>query len=336
MAVTADVTVDRDRTLRTPHPIRTMLIHRLLLGIVTIVLIAILVYAATLVLPGDAATAILGVTATPARLAQLRTQLGLDQPLFTRFGHWAAHAVQGDFGNSLSAGRSVTSLVLPRMVNSAVLVAATAIVATALGAGVGAYAGYRRDGWFDSIASVMGLVASALPEFVVAIFVVMMFSVNVFAWFPAVSILPPGSYIWSSVNKLILPTMTLVIVTSPYVFRMMRAAMIEALGSDYVETARLKGAGPVRVAVRHALPNALAPVIQASGLNLLYLAGGIVLVETVFNFPGVGSSLVQAVTGRDVPTIQFIVLILAVFYVLLNIATDVAVLLVTPRKRFPR
>jgi peptide/nickel transport system permease protein len=319
------------------HPIRTLVVRRLLLGVVTVVLIAILVYAATIVLPGDAATSILGNGATPQRLAQVRSELGLDQPVLTRFADWATNAVQGDFGTSLTpSAPSATSLVLPRLANSAVLLFVSALFASLIGVLLGIYAALHRDGKFDTVASVIGLAAAALPEFVIAIFVVMLFSVNVFQVFPAVSILPPGSHIWDEPNKLVLPALALIIVTAPYVFRMMRGAMIESLSSDYVEMARLKGVGERRLALRHALPNALPPVIQVIGLVVLYLAGGIVLVEVVFNFPGIGSQLVEAVGSRDVPVIQFTVILLAIFYVVLNIATDVIVLLVTPRKRYPR
>jgi peptide/nickel transport system permease protein len=334
-------------TARMPHPIRSMVIRRSLLGVLTMVLIAIIVYAATLVLPGDAATAILGQSATPERIAELRHELGLDKPVVERFLDWAGGAVQGDFGNSLglaapvgsrgeASTASVTSLAGERIGNSAVLIAATAIVSTFLGVLMGMFAAFRRDGVFDTVASVLALVASALPEFVVAIFVVIVFAINVFTWFPAISVLPAGTSILSEPDKLVLPVLALVIVVTPYVFRMARGAMIEVLDSDYVEYARLKGASPARIAFHHALPNALAPVIQVVGLNLLYLAGGIVLVEAIFNFPGIGLLLVNAISGRDVPVIQFIVLLLALFYVVLNILTDVAVLLVTPRKRYPR
>jgi peptide/nickel transport system permease protein len=313
-----------------------MLVHRAVLGVVTIVVIAILAYAATVVLPGDAATAILGQNATPQRLAQVRHQLGLNEPVVTRFGHWAFHALQGDFGTSLAFGQSVTAVMGSRIANSAVLVAVSAVVSSLIGILLGMYAAFRRDGIFDTLGSIASLIANALPEFVVAIFVVMLFSVNVLHLFPGVSVLPVGTHIWQQPNKLVLPVVTLVIVTTPYVFRMTRGAMIEALTSDYVESARLRGVSGMRLAFRHAFPNALAPVIQVIGLNLLYLAGGIVLVETVFDFPGLGSALVQAVDGRDIPVIQFTVLVLALFYVVLNILTDAAVLMVTPRKRYPR
>jgi len=153
---------------------------------------------------------------------------------------------------------------------------------------------------------------------------------------PAVSLLPPGTYAWSEPKLLILPVATLVIVIVPYIFRMMRAAMIEALESDYVEMARLKGVPEWQIVLGHALPNSIAPTIQVIGLNFLYLAGGVVVVEFVFNFPGIGQGLVFAVQNRDIPVIQFIVLVLAAFYVLMNIVTDVIALLATPRRRIAR
>jgi len=322
-------------------PIAQMVWRRALLGILTLVLIAVIVYFATTVLPGDAATAILGTSATPARIAKLKAELGLEQPVLKRFVEWFGHVVRGDFGDSLSAHsgatrQAVTTQVNERLVNSVVLIGVTAIVSTLLGILAGMYAAFRRDGVFDTGGSIVALIAAALPEFVVAIFVVMLFAVNVFDWFPALSLLPPGQSILSHLNMLVLPVLALVIVTTPYVFRMTRGAMIEVLDTDYVEFARMKGVSPRRIAFRHALPNALAPVIQVVGLNLLYLAGGIVLVEAIFSFPGVGLALVEAINGRDVPTIQYIVMLLAVFYVILNIVTDVGVLLVTPRRRYPR
>jgi peptide/nickel transport system permease protein len=339
--------VSRASRALSSRPILSMVVRRLLLGVLTIAMIAIIVYAATLVIPGDAATAILGHNATPAKIAALRGELGLNEPILSRFLHWAGHAVRLDFGNSLgeaapvnsqgvAASNSVTSLASERLENSAVLVGITAIVSTVLGLLTGIYAAYRRDGLFDTVGSVLALIASALPEFVVAIFCVILFATSVFTWLPAISVLPPGVSILDEPEKLILPVLALVIVVTPYMFRMTRGAMIEALDSDYVEFARMKGASTMRVAFRHALPNALAPIIQVIGLNLLYLAGGIVLVEAIFNYPGIGLMLVNAITGRDVPEIQYIVILLAVFYVILNIVTDVCVLLVTPRRRYPR
>ncbi|MDT5070503.1 MAG: peptide/nickel transport system permease protein [Mycobacterium sp.] len=321
---------------RTSHPIRSLLIQRLLTGVLSVVVISIVVYAATLVLPGDAATAILGQQATPERLVELRHQLHLDQSAISGYLSWAKGALHGDFGTSLTQRAPVWDLMAPRLANSIVLIVATALISTVLGVLLGMWAAARRDSWIDHSLSVTALVASSLPEFVVAVFVVMVFAVTIFAWFPAVSILPEGEHIWNEPNKLVLPVVALVIVVTPYVFRMFRASLIEAMSSDYVEVATLKGASTRRLLFGHALPNSLAATIQVIGLNLLYLAGGIALVETVFQYPGIGLSLVASITDRDVPVIQFLVVLLAIAYVFLNVATDVAVLLVTPRRRLPR
>jgi len=175
-----------------------------------------------------------------------------------------------------------------------------------------------------------------LPEFVVAVGLIILLSTTIWHVLPAVSLLPPDTYPWNSPQLLILPSATLVIVIVPYTMRMMRASMIEALGSDYVEMARLKGVPERRIVLVHALPNAIAPTIQVIGLGFLYLAGGIVVVEYVFNFPGIGQELVYAVNGRDIPVIQFVVVILAAFYVFVNILADVVALLATPRRRIAR
>lgn len=315
------------------HPIWKLIIVRVLSGIASVFLISAIVYWATMILPGNAASAILGQSATPERLAALTEKLHLNDPLLTRFWAWLTGALRFDFGNSLANGQPVTQFILPRLENSITLVLVAAVASTILGLLLGAWAAVRRDKPIDHLMSVVALVASALPEFVVGVFVVLTFSVSIFHWFPAVSVLPPGTHAWERPSQLVLPVLTLVIVVTPYVFRMMRAATIEALNSEYVELATLKGVGPNRILLRHAVPNAMAPTIQVIGLNLLYLAGGIVLVETVFNYQGIGLALVNAVNTRDVPVIQFIVVLLAIFYVVLNIVTDLLVLLVSPRKR---
>lgn len=321
---------------RRSHPVGKLLVWRVPLGLVSVMLVAVFTYLATRVLPGNAAAAILGQQATPDALARLNKQLGLNHSTLSGLAHWAGDFASGHFGNSLSNGRPVTQVVMPHLVNSLVLVVIVSLASTVVGIVAGVVAASRRDGRFDDITSVLSLVASALPEFVVGVLVVFVFSVGVLDWFPAVSILAPGQQIWDQPGKIVLPALTLVIVTTPYMFRMVRAAMIEALGSDYAEVAQLKGASPLRLLFRHALPNAAAPAVQVFGLNVLYLAGGIVLVETVFQYPGIGLTLVNAVQSRDVTVLQFIVVLLAIFYVTLNILTDVIVLLLTPRRRAPR
>jgi len=318
------------------HPIAELVIKRIPLGVLTVFCVAILLYFATHILPGDAATAILGRDATPARVDALRRQLGLDRSAVGGFWYWTISAVHGNFGQSLSESVPVTSLVSGPLQNSVVLVAITAVTSTVFGIALGMVAAFRRDGVFDSVASVLALVGNSLPEYVIGILVIILFAINVLRLFPALSFLPPGSPIWSQPSELVLPVMTLVLVCTPYIFRMTRGTMIEALNSEYVEQARLKGVSRIRLVMYHALPNALPAVVQVVGLTLLYLAGGIVLVERVFDYPGIGNLLVNAITDRDVPVIQFLVLLLAVFYVAVNILTDVIVLLLTPRRRFAR
>jgi peptide/nickel transport system permease protein len=288
------------------------------------------------VLPGDAAQAILGQqAANPERLAVLREQLGLDKSPWQGFLDWFTGILHGDLGTSLTTGLPVTQLLGPKILNSACLVLVAAVVSTVIGVSLGSFTASRRDGVLDHLTSIVSLVASALPEFIVGVFVVLFLAVNLH-WFPAISVLPPGQHIWDQPSKLVLPVLTLTIVVVPYILRMCRGSVIEALDSDYSEVARLKGVSPRRLLFRHALPNALAPTVQVVGLSLIYLAGGIVLVETVFQFPGIGLALVDAITARDVPVIQAIVLLLSTVYVVMNILADVAVLLVTPRRRLPR
>lgn len=315
--------------------ITRMVVRRIPAGVGTVFAVAVLVYLATLVLPGDAATSILGQTATPARIAQLRHELGLDVSPIHGLLHWLGGFLTGNFGTSLANRVPVASLIGPRLENSIMLVAVAAVVSTGLGVVLGALAALYKDSIFDHVLTVSALVASALPEFVVGVLTVLVFAIEL-QWFPAVSLLNPGEQIWDQPVKLVLPVVTLCIVVVPYIFRMMRASTLESLRSEYVELATLKGVKQTRVVLRHAIPNALPATIQVIGLNILYLAGGIVLVETVFAFPGLGSALVAAVTDRDVPVIQFIVVLLAVFYVVLNILTDVLVLVVTPRRRYAR
>ncbi len=313
-----------------------MVRRRLAVGVLTLFLVSVVVFLATEVLPGNAAYAILGRTATPARLHALEASLHLNRGIFDQYWVWISGLFTGRLGNSLVNGLPVWSYVEPRIVNSAVLVFVAGAAGAILGVALGAVAALRKDSWFDHITSVVVLAVTSLPEFVVAIGLIILLSTVVWHILPAVSLLAPGTYAWSQPELLVLPAATLVIVIVPYILRMMRAAMVEALESDYVEMARLKGVPEWRIVLMHALPNAIAPTIQVIGLNFLYLAGGIVIVEYVFNFPGIGQGLVFAVNDRDVPVVQFIVLVLAAFYVVVNIVTDVIALLATPRRRIAR
>jgi peptide/nickel transport system permease protein len=317
-----------------PGGVWGFILRRLLLGVVVLILVSILVFLATQALPGDPARAILGRNANPASLAALRRQLHLDRPVIDQYWTWVTGLLHGNLGTSLAAQEPVTTLLSPRLVNSGVLVALAAVLSIPLSIAIGAYAALKREKVFDQTSSNLLLALAALPEFVVGLLLVILFSTTVFRDFlPAISTIPPGTRPWNNWVALVLPTVTLVLVVAPYVARIMRASMIEVLESDYVEMARLKGLPERTVLVRHALPNALGPVFQVIALNLAYLAGGIIVIEYVFNYAGIGSAVRDSVVNHDLPVIQALAMLLAAVYVILNLLADVATILVTPRLR---
>ncbi len=324
------------RRWRDGHPILWLALSRTLFGVLTLLAVSVIVFAATTVLPGNAAKAILGQTATPARVRALQLQLNLDHSVWYRYWAWLTDTARGNFGISYAARIPAWQVVGPRLANSAVLVLLAGVIGTVIGVGLGALAAVRRGGRADDVLAIVSLGVTSLPEFVVGIGLVIVFATTFWHLLPAVSLVAPGSTAWQDPSVLVLPGATLVIVIVPYILRMTRAATIEALESDYLENARLKGLSPRRLLLVHALPNAIPPVVQVIGLNLLYLAGGIVVVETLFAFPGIGQGLVNAVDDRDVPVIQLTVLLLAAFYVFVNIVSDVVSLLASPRRRLPR
>src|ERR1700758_754385 len=316
-----------------PTGVWGVILRRLLLGVLVLILVSILVFLATQALPGDPARAILGRNANPASLAALRRQLHLDRPVFEQYWTWVTGLLHGNLGTSLAAQEPVTTLLAPKLVNSAVLVVLAAVLSIPLSIAIGAWAALKREKVFDQSSSNLMLLLAALPEFVVALVLVILFATTVFHVLPAISTVPPGSRPWNNWVALVLPTITLVIAVAPYVSRIMRASMIEVLESDYVEMARLKGMREQTVLWRHALPNGIAPAIQVIALSLAYLAGGIVVVEFVFAYPGIGSAFVGAVSNRDLPTVQALGILIAAAYVVLNVAADVATILVSPRLR---
>ena len=307
-------------------------VRRLLFGLVSLFAVSVIVFASTQAL-GDPARAILGRSATPESLAALRAQLHLDQSVVAQYGHWVGGLFRGDLGTSYSTQQPVSELLGARLVNSAVLVLCAAIVSIPLSIALGAWAALRREGLFDTVSSAVLLALAALPEFVVAVLLVILFSTSVLQVLPAVSQVPPGSRPWSDPTVLVLPTATLVIAVAPYVARIMRASMVEVLESDYVEMARLKGLPERLVLTRHALPNALGPVLQVIAINLAYLAGGVIIVEYVFNYRGIGSALQDAVLNHDIAVVQALAMLIAGVYIVLNLTADVLTIMVTPRLR---
>jgi peptide/nickel transport system permease protein len=309
------------------------LLRRILLGLLTLLLVSIVVFAATQALPGNAARAILGRNATPARLAALTQQLHLNRSVFAQYFSWLGNIVTGNLGISAATQQPVSQLISGRILNSGFLVLLSAVIAIPLSIALGVWMAVRRDKPVDHILSTTTLALAALPEFVIGIALVLLLATNVAHVFPAVSIIPPGEHAWNQINVVILPAATLIIAVTPYIARIMRASMIEVLESDYVTMARLKGLPNRTVIWRHAVPNAIVPAIQVSALQLAYMAGGVVVVEYVFNFPGIGSALVDAVGNRDVPEVQALAIIIAAVYVVVNLVADVLTIVVTPRLR---
>jgi peptide/nickel transport system permease protein len=227
----------------------------------------------------------------------------------------------------------VTQVIGRRIGNSALLMLFAAIVSIPLAVFLGAASGVMRDRAFDHATSLGLLILAAAPEFVVGVALIFFLGTTVFHLFPPVSIIDPSVPILGQVNKLVLPALTLILAVTPYVARMVRASVVEVLESDYVEMARLKGLSPRYVLVRHVLPNAIIPTISVTALQFAYLAGGVVVVENVFGYPGIGSGLVEAVASRDLPTIQALTLLIAAFYVVVNLIADLATILISPRLR---
>lgn len=306
---------------------------RILAGIPIVIALSLLVFLATQALPGDAAVAYLGNSATPELLATIREQLRLNDPLWLQYVRWASGAAQFDFGMTLSGEATVSSILSERIQNTLILMASSGIVAIPLSIFIGVYAAVRRGKLFDNISSVITLIFAALPEFVVAIFVVFLLATNVFQIFPAISFLDPGTLAWADPMSLVLPSLTLILAVTPYVSRIMRGSMIEVMESEYIQMARLKGLSERTVILRHALPNAIAPTIQVIALQLAWLAGGVVVVEAVFAYPGIGTVMIEAVMGRNIPIVQAITLLIATLYVVLNILADIGTILSTPRLR---
>jgi len=306
---------------------------RILAGIPIVIALSVLVFVATQALPGDAAVAYLANTATPERLALIREQLNLDDPLWMQYAQWAVGVLQFDFGTTVTGETEVTTLLKERIQNTLILMGSSGLVAIPLSIVIGVYAAVRRGKLFDNVTSLVTLILAALPEFVVAIFVVFLLATNVFQIFPAIAFVDPGTLAWSDPMILVLPSLTLVLAVTPYVSRIMRGSMIEVMESEYIQMARLKGLSERTVIIRHALPNAIAPTIQVIALQLAWLAGGVVVVEAVFAYPGIGTIMIDAVKGRDLPIVQAITLMIAVLYVVLNILADIGTILSTPRLR---
>jgi peptide/nickel transport system permease protein len=314
-------------------PIIKFITRRLGLGVVTLFAVSLLIFLVTQAFPSDPAQAILGRETTPESLDALRQELGLYRPAVTQFSDWLIGILHGDFGKSFVTQMQISEYIAPRVGNSLFLMVVGALLSVPLSVAIGAFSALRRDRRFDTISSTTSLILAAIPEFVMGTALILFFSTSIFHVLPAITLIDAGAAPWSDPSGVVLPIFTLVLAVTPYVSRTMRASMVEILESDYVEMARLKGMSERVVLIRHALPNALGPVFQVIALNLAYLAGGTVIVERLFNYPGIGSALADSVRARDLPVIQFLALMIAGVYVLMNLVADVATVLATPRLR---
>lgn len=306
---------------------------RLLSGVATAFAISLLVFAATQALPSDPARVILGPDATEKSVLMLRQQLGLDRPISEQYAHWAGQALSGNFGNSLDSNVPAGRLVAERFRNSAALMISVFGLAIPIAFFGGVGLAVRRDSRLDRWAMNGIILLKALPAFVIAIGLILLLSTAVFPILPAVSLLNPADSPFLQPIYLILPTLTLALVVAPVLLRMVRSAMIDTLEAEYVAAARLRGIPERRIIWRHAVPNALVPVIQGIALSARLLLGGSVIVEAVFSYPGIGNALNAAIEVRDVPVIQAITLQMAASVVVINLIADVVTVLVTPRLR---
>ncbi len=309
--------------------------RRLGLGVVTLFVVSILIFFAVELLPGDIAEAVLGQSATQETVAAMREQLGLDRPAPVRYVEWLSGAMQGDFGVSLVSGERVSAAIGPRFRNTLFLAAYAAVIAVPLAIILGIIVALLRNTVFDRVANVLTLTSISSPEFFLGYILILYLSVKS-SMFPAIASLSHGMSFGDLLYRSFLPALTLVLVVTAHMMRMTRAAIINLLASPYIEMARLKGVPPWKVIVRHALPNAWAPIINVVALNLAYLITGVVLVEVVFVYPGVGQLLVDAVSKRDFPVVQACCLIFAATFILLNLAADVGSILTNPRLRHPK
>lgn len=323
---------------RSSSGISRFILRRVAAGLVTVVAASAIVFLATSVLPGSPASAVLGKNARPAAVARIDKRLGWNQPPLQRYVNWLAHAATGDLGNSsigISQGAKsapVWNAIRRPLGNSASLALVTVILLIPLSLLLGVIAGVYFGRGPDHVISTLTLAAVAMPEFVIGSLLIVIFF-SALGLLPPVSLLPPGQLPFLHPNLLVLPVLTLLMVSVPWTARLVRTGTIEVLKSDYVETARLRGVPERTVLRRYVLRNALAPSVQIFALSIQYLFGGVIITEAVFNYPGIGQQLVNAVTSHDNTEIQGIALILAVLYIMINIVADLIVVLLVPKLR---
>ena len=312
-----------------------MIGRRLALGLLTLFVVSLIISLGVELLPGDLAEAILGQSATPETVAAFRKELGLDLPLYQRYFEWLFGMLQGDMGVSLANQREISELIGGRLKNTMFLATLAAIISVPLAVTLGILAALYRNSFYDRAVNVLTLSSISFPEFFVAYILILFLAVKA-GWFPSISNINPDMTIWEQAYRCALPALVLTLVVIAHMMRMTRAAIINLLASPYIEMAALKGMSRGRIIVKHALPNALAPIINVVVINLAYLVVGVVVVEVVFVYPGLGQLLVDSVSKRDIPVVQASALLFAGTYILLNLTADVLSIATNPRLMHPR
>ncbi len=315
--------------------IGTMVAQRLALGLLTLFVISLIIFLGVELLPGDLAEAILGQAASPETVAAFRAELRLDLPAHERYFDWLIGMLQGDMGKSLATQREISELIGGRLANTLYLALLAALISVPLAVTLGVLAALYRNSWFDRIVNIVTLSSISFPEFFIA-YILIFFFAAITGWFPSISNVSDDLGFWERVYRTSLPAFTLTLVVVAHMMRMTRAAIINLLASPYIEMANLKGLSGSHIIIKHALPNALAPIINVIAINLAYLVVGVVIVEVVFVYPGLGQLLVDSVSKRDIPVVQASGLIFAAAYILLNLTADVLSIMTNPRLMHPR
>jgi peptide/nickel transport system permease protein len=312
--------------------VSSLVLGRLLIALITSIIVSFAVFFATALLPGDTASILLGQAATPEAVEGLRQAMHLNDPAIFRFLRWIVGLLHGDFGTSYANNMPVAQLIGGRLVNTLKLAGLTALISVPLALTLGVTAAMLRGTLYDRGVTIVTIGAVSVPEFMVATLAVLLFAVYL-KWLPAVSSTHEIKSIHDMIRAYAMPVVTLTFVVSAQMIRMSRAAVVETLNTPYVEMARLKGASRPRLVLRHALPNALGPIVNAVALSLSYLLGGVIIVETIFNYPGIAKLMVDAVATRDLPLIQTCAIIFCLGYLALLTVADIIAILSNPRLR---
>ncbi|KIN78114.1 ABC transporter permease [Sulfitobacter mediterraneus] len=317
------------------HPILKLIVQRVALGIMLLFAASILIFGGTMMLPGDVAQQILGQSATPENLANLRESLGLDEPPVSRYFQWLGGILQGDLGTALTNGRDIAESLGGRLKNTLFLAFWAAAISVPLAIFLGLLAVRYKDRIPDKVISAVTLTTISIPEFMIGYVLIYWISIRL-GWFSSVAIINDSMSLGAKLNAIAIPVMVLTLVVLAHMMRMTRAAILNVMQSAYIETAELKGMGMLRIIAKHAFPNAIAPIVNVVMINLAYLVVGVVVVEVVFAYPGMGQYLVDHVAKRDVPVVQACGLIFAAVYIGLNLIADIVSILANPRLRHPK